>query len=66
MSIVTPDGFRKIRESIGYSQARLAKKMDITIRTITRWETGEVPIPKTVELALEHIALKAKRNGRKR
>jgi len=40
----------------------LSKEMDITTRTITRWETGEIPIPKMAEMALELIVLKAKRD----
>ena len=58
--------FRKLRQSIGYSQPKLSKEMEITTRTITRWENGEVPIPKTVELALELLVLKAKQKGKRR
>jgi transcriptional regulator with XRE-family HTH domain len=52
--------FKKLRESIGYSQARLSKEIDVTIRSITRWETGETPIPKIAEISLKHVAAKAK------
>jgi transcriptional regulator with XRE-family HTH domain len=57
---VTGTQFKKLRESIGYSQARLAKKIDVTIRSITRWETGETPIPKIAEIALKHIVAELK------
>ena len=52
--------FKELRESIGYSQARLSKEIDVTIRSITRWETGETPIPKIAEISLKHLAAKAK------
>jgi len=60
---VTPKGIRKLRDSIGYSKPKLAKEMDVAIRTITRWENGHVPIPKMAEMALELILIKAKRRG---
>jgi len=55
---VTKDEFKKLRESISYTQAKLSEEMDITIRTITRWENGEIEIPKVVELALRSIVKK--------
>ena len=56
--------FKKLRESIGYSQARLSTEMDLTIRTISRWETGEVKIPKVVEIAIRAIVRDAKKMRR--
>ena len=47
--------FRKLRESMEYSQARLSREIDVSIRGISRWENGEVPIPKVAELALRYI-----------
>ena len=55
---MTKDEFKKLRESISYTQAKLSEEMDITIRTITRWENGEIEIPKVVELALRSIVKK--------
>jgi len=62
---VTKSEFKKLRESIGYSQARLSKEMDITIRTITRWENGEVKIPKVVEIAIKAIVRDARKKRRR-
>ena len=63
---MTGDEFREVRrKSIKYSQARLSREMDITIRTITRWETGEVPIPKIAEMTLRFIELKARKKGKR-
>jgi hypothetical protein len=39
-------------------EARLSKEMDVTIRSITRWETGVNRIPKMAELSLGYLALK--------
>ncbi len=61
---MTKGEFKKLRESIGYTQARLSKEMDVTIRTITRWENGEVRIPRVVEIAIGAIVRGAKKKGR--
>jgi len=50
--------FRKLRESIGYSQERLSREIDVSIRGISRWENNEVPIPKIAELALKYVVEK--------
>jgi DNA-binding transcriptional regulator YiaG len=47
--------FRKLRESIKYSQAMLSREIDVSVRGISRWETDDTPIPKIAELALRHI-----------
>jgi len=57
---VTKGEFKKLRESIGYSKASLSKEMGIHLRTVTRWEIGEVDVPRVVELALRYIADRAK------
>lgn len=44
--------FRKLRESMEYSQAMLSREIDVSIHGISRWENGEVPAPKIAELAL--------------
>jgi len=58
--MVTPGQFRKLRESMDYSQAQFGKLIDTSGRTVRRWETGEIQIPKMAEMALELIVLKAK------
>ncbi len=47
--------FQKLRKSAGYSQSQLSRELDIAIRSLTRWETGETPIPKIAELALKYV-----------
>ena len=56
--------FRKLRESIGYSQALLSGEIDVSIRGISRWENEEVPIPKIAELALRYIVEHHTKRGR--
>jgi DNA-binding transcriptional regulator YiaG len=50
--------FRKLRESIEYSQAMLSREIDVSIRGISRWENEDVAIPKIAELALKYIVEK--------
>jgi DNA-binding transcriptional regulator YiaG len=49
------DEFKKLRESVGYTQVELAKAFGVYVRSISRWETGEFPVPKMAELALRYI-----------
>ena len=37
---MTPDTIRTIRAELGYSQAELARRMGVTVTTVSRWETG--------------------------
>jgi transcriptional regulator with XRE-family HTH domain len=62
---VTGDEFRKLRKRGGYSQSQLAREIDITIRSLTRWETGETPIPKIAEFALRYIIERSKRERKR-
>lgn len=61
---VTGNEFRRLRRSAGYSQSQLAREIDVTIRSLTRWETGETPIPKIAELALKYITEKKQKGVR--
>lgn len=56
---MTGDEFSRLRERIGYTQATLAKELDISIRTLTRWETGVIEVPRIAELALRYLAEKS-------
>jgi transcriptional regulator with XRE-family HTH domain len=62
---VTGNEFRKLRKSGGYSQSQLAREIDVTIRSLTRWETGETPIPKIAELALKYVVEKQREKGKR-
>jgi len=58
---VTKDEFKKLRKRAGHTQASIAKEMGVHSRTVTRWEIGEVVVPRVVELALRYIAQKGRR-----
>jgi DNA-binding XRE family transcriptional regulator len=53
---VTSDEFKKLRADTGHTQASLAKELGVHIRTVTRWEIGEIIIPRVVELGLRYVA----------
>jgi transcriptional regulator with XRE-family HTH domain len=61
---VTGNEFRRLRRTAGYSQSQLAREIDVTIRSLTRWETGETPIPKIAELALKYTIEKKQKGIR--
>jgi len=54
---MTPATIRAIRNTKGWSQTRLAQVLRIKdIRTIQRWEAGDVPISGPASILLEMIA----------
>jgi len=61
---VTKDKFKELRKRAGHTQASMAKEMGIHLRTVTRYEIGEM-IPRVVELALLYIADRAKGKRRR-
>ena len=52
---MTPADLRAWRAARGISQMRLAVLLDLSLRTIGKYESGEATIPRTVELATEAI-----------
>ena len=63
---VTKDEFKKLRESAGHTHASLAAAMGVHLRTVWRWELGEIKIPTVVELALRYVTEKAGKKKRRR
>jgi transcriptional regulator with XRE-family HTH domain len=55
------DAFRRKRERLGLTQEELAKRLGKSRPMIARYESGEFPIPKTVELAFKVIEEEEKR-----
>lgn len=47
-----PKEFKQIRNLIGLTQSALAYEMGVDLRTVRRWEAGEVTIPGPVELLM--------------
>jgi transcriptional regulator with XRE-family HTH domain len=48
---------KKRREALGFTQTELAAALGVKENTVYRWESGRLPISKTVELALERIEI---------
>ena len=46
---------KKWREGAKLTQAQLAERLGVKENTVYRWETGRLPISKTVQVALEQI-----------
>lgn len=54
---MTPDEFKAARLAAGFAtQEAIAEAFDLNRRTVSRWERGQVPVPKVVEIALGCIA----------
>ena len=49
------DTFRRKRKSLRLTQEKLAKRLEINRMTIIRYESGESPVPKSIEMALKLI-----------
>jgi transcriptional regulator with XRE-family HTH domain len=51
---------RTRRRGLGLTQEDLAEVLDVTGRTVQRWEAGDVPIPRTLDFALNALEALAK------
>jgi DNA-binding transcriptional regulator YiaG len=57
--------FKKLRKSIGLSQSQLAQRLDLYVRTISKYENDDLTIPKVTELALRYVVQQAKQKERR-
>jgi len=55
VSLRNPAGLRAWRRAHKLSQQKLADLLDVHKLTVLRWETGQVPIPRTTELAVLYL-----------
>ncbi len=60
---MVPRDFKKMRLKKRYSQSQLARELDVSVITVSRWERGAVPIPRMAELALAALKPRAKGKG---
>jgi DNA-binding transcriptional regulator YiaG len=52
-----PEELTKIRERLKFNQSQLAAELNVQRSTVSRWESGEVAIPKVAELAIRYLVL---------
>lgn len=53
---MTPAEFRCTRDTLGLPAGWLAGRLDVTVRTVGKWESGESPIPPGATRELEDAA----------
>jgi transcriptional regulator with XRE-family HTH domain len=53
------------RVALGFTQAQLAEILEVKPNTVARWERGLLPVPRTVELAMETVERMYKKGGKK-
>jgi transcriptional regulator with XRE-family HTH domain len=52
---MTPQQLKASLNVIGWSQAELSRRIDYAPNTISRWMTGEIPIPAWLDAYIEAI-----------
>ena len=57
---MTNKEFKIKRVTLDLTQAQIAEELGIAANTVSRYETSDLPIPKTVELAMEALEKRAK------
>lgn len=57
---MTKEAFRELRKELNYSQEGFANRLGVSRRIIQYYESGEMEIPKVVELAIQAITLEEK------
>ncbi len=58
---MTGKELRRLRESAGLSQIKLAALADVSYRTIIRWEMAQAPIPRLAALGLQVLLKREKK-----
>lgn len=54
---------KRRREALGLTQAQLARELGLDSITVSRYERGVHPIPKTVELAFELVEMRMRKEA---
>ncbi|TMB41401.1 MAG: helix-turn-helix domain-containing protein [Deltaproteobacteria bacterium] len=57
---MTREETRRIRGTLGLTQAAFAERLGVTRVTVARWETGLVKVPRTAELLMRLLAQQAR------
>jgi DNA-binding transcriptional regulator YiaG len=53
--VITPADIISLRARLNWSQEHLAQQLGTSRATISRWETGRLPIPQMARLALSWL-----------
>jgi transcriptional regulator with XRE-family HTH domain len=52
---MTREELERAIASLGLTQSSLAARLDLSPRTLRRYVAGTAPIPRVVEIAIEHL-----------
>ena len=63
MSDIAINEFADLRLKSGLSPEQVSTELDVSARTIRRWESGETPYPKMALTSMRGLAKKARLNG---
>jgi len=63
---VTPQELKRIRASLGLTQAQFAKQVGVTQNTVARWETGIRGISEPAARLIERLLKERRPKKRKR
>lgn len=58
-----PEEMKQRREALGLTQAQLARELGLDSITVSRYERGVHPIPKTVKLAFELVEMRMRKEA---
>lgn len=53
---MTPRQLSTLRHRLGWTQARLAEVLDVHKMTVSKWERGTQPVPRSVEIAMHCLS----------
>jgi transcriptional regulator with XRE-family HTH domain len=52
---MTREDLQLKRKALGLTQEQLARELDVTVLTVSRWERGVYRVPRHIELAVEAL-----------
>jgi DNA-binding transcriptional regulator YiaG len=52
---MTPEQFKQARLHLGVSQTELCALIEKCVRTVRYYESGKYPIPKSMQLLINHL-----------
>lgn len=58
-AVMSPESFKRIRETLGLSQSAMGDRLGVAELTIHFWETGKTPISKSRAMAVQALAAQA-------